>query len=360
MAMIRVEGLNLSVGTFALREVTFEVEEGEYFVILGPTGSGKTLLLECLCGLNRIDSGRVEIGGLDVTRLEPRQRGIGYVPQDYALFPHRTVEQNVAFGLRAARRSAADIRDRVDDVLNLVGIAHLADRRPAKLSGGEKQRVALARALAVGPRVLLLDEPVSAVDAEGRERLCGELRRLQRAARIATVHVCHDFAEMLTVADRVAVMNAGRIVQVGTPNDVLERPTDRFVARFVRAGNIFDAQARPDGATTRLEWADGLVCRSSERASGQVAFVVRPENVRLHRKGPEGTDHGPNVVAGTVEHVTDLGALVRVTATTTTGLGLLASVGKARFRELALSPGDRVFLSFLPADVHILSDLGQN
>ena len=361
--MIRVEGLNFSVGTFALRDVTFEVEEGEYFVVLGPTGSGKTLLLECLCGLNRIDSGRIEIGGLDVTGLEPRRRGIGYVPQDYALFPHRTVEQNASFGLSpraSGRRSAADIRERVGAVLDLVGIRHLADRRPARLSGGEKQRAALARALAVEPRVLLLDEPVSAVDAQSREHLCGELRRLQRVAGIATVHVCHDFAEMLTVADRVAVVNAGRIVQVGTPNDVLERPTDRFVARFVQAGNIFDAQARREGDLTRLECADGLVCRSSEPASGEVTFIVRPENVRLDRKGPEKADQNLNVVAGTVKEVSDLGALVRVTVSTATGLELLASVGKGRFRQLALSPGDRVLLSFLPADVHILGDLGRN
>ncbi len=358
MAMIRVEGLNFSVGSFSLRDVTFEVEEGEYFVVLGPTGSGKTLLLECLCGLNRIDNGRIEIGGLDVTGLEPRRRGIGYVPQDYALFPHRTVEQNVAFGLTAARRSAPSIRTRVKNTLNLVGIAHLADRRPARLSGGEKQRAALARALAVEPRVLLLDEPVSAVDAESRQHLCVELRRLQRDARIATVHVCHDFAEMLTVADRVAVVNAGRIVQVGTPNDVLERPTDRFVARFVRAGNIFDAQARPDGATTRLECARGLVCRSSERASGEVTFIVRPENIRVDRKTPEETDASLNAFAGTVKEVTDLGAVVSVTATTASGLALLASLGKGRFRELAPSPGDQVFLSFLPADVHVLGGGG--
>jgi len=217
--------------------------------------------------------------------------------------------------------------------------------------------VALARALAVEPRVLLLDEPVSAVDVQSREALCTELRRLQRAARVTTVHVCHDFAEMLAVADRVGVMKAGRIVQVGPAHDVLERPADRFVARFVRAGNIFDAQARREGEVTRLEYGDGLVCRSSEPASGEVAFIVRPENIRVDRESPGEAGTGLNVVAGTVTEVADLGAVVRISAAITSSPSqrMLASAGKGSLRRLALSPGDRVFLSFLTDDVHILA-----
>ncbi len=354
--MIRVEGLTFSVGSFALRDVTFEVEEGEYLVILGPTGSGKTMLLECLCGLNRIDDGRVEIGSVDVTDFEPRDRGIGYVPQDYALFPHKTVEKNVAFGLTVIRRPAArrPAGDRVDNMLSLVGISHLGSRRPVGLSGGEKQRVALARALAVRPRVLLLDEPVSAVDEQSRDHLCGELKRLHRATGLTTIHVCHNFSEMLAVADRVAVMNQGRIIQVGFPSELLELPVNRFVAEFVQAGNIFAARARPAGEMTRLECENGLICKSSKPASGQVTFLVRPENIRVDRKGPGEAVEGLNVIAGTAKEVADLGALVKVTVTTTGGLDFVASMGKGRFRELSLSSGDQVLLSFLAADVHIL------
>ena len=176
--MIRIERLNYSVGNFALQDVSLQVAEGEYFVLLGPTGSGKTLLAECICGLNRIDSGRIWIGQEDVTRLEPRYRGIGYVPQDYALFPHQSVRANVRFGLtrrllaeRGMSPEAADLMEKV--VLDLVGISHLAGRSTRKLSGGEKQRVALARALAIEPKVLLLDEPVSALDEQPGTRSAG-------------------------------------------------------------------------------------------------------------------------------------------------------------------------------------------
>jgi len=351
--MIEVHGLTLSVGAFSLKDVSLEVRDGEYFVLLGPTGAGKTLLLESLSGLNRIDAGRVEIGGIDVTDLEPRDRGIGYLPQDHALFPHRSVEENVAFGLVVRRRPAQVIRERVGEMMGLVGIAHLARRRPRGLSGGEKQRGALARALVTQPRVLLLDEPVSAVDEQSRDVLCEELRRLHASTGTTTVHVCHSFSEMLALADRVAVIHQGRIVQVGTPLGVLERPVNRFVAEFVQAGNILKAAARPEGGVTKLECGDGLVCVSSQRASGKVVFVVRPENVQLHRE-PLGEDQGNNVIPGAVKDVTDLGALVKVTVVCGSGQEFQASLSKARYRELRATPGERLFLSFAAEDVHIL------
>ncbi len=356
MVMIRVEGLSFSVGTFSLRDVTFEVEEGEYLVILGPTGSGKTLLLECLCGLNRIDDGRVEIGSVDVTDFEPRDRGIGYVPQDYALFPHKTVEKNVAFGLTVIRRPAAMIRDRVDNMLSLVGISHLGSRRPVGLSGGEKQRVALARALAVSPRVLLLDEPVSAVDEQSRDHLCGELKRLHRATGLTTIHVCHNFSEMLAVADRVAVMDQGRIIQVGSPSELLEFPLNRFVAEFVQAGNIFAARARRAGEMTRLECENGLICKSSKPASGQVTCIIRPENIYLHLDRCQAQPEVENVFEASVEEIADMGAVVTATVATASGQRLLVSMGKSQQRKLKVKAGDRVLVSFSAEDVHILPD----
>ncbi len=397
--MIDVRGLNFSVGTFALKDVALRVEEGEYFVVLGPTGSGKTLLLECLCGLNRIDSGRVEIAGTDVTDLEPRARGIGYLPQDYALFPHKTVRQNVAFGLEVQGESASAVRSSADELMGLVGVEHLAERLPANLSGGEKQRVALARALAIRPRALFLDEPVSAVDEQSRDTLCRELKALQRATATTTVHVCHNFSEMLTVADRVAVLKDGRVVQVGTPVEVVERPRDRFVAEFVRAVNLVEAQAGPappaplpggEGGgvrpLTRLE-CEGVTVFSSESGQGQVTFVVRPENIGLARARPERAAQGENVLRGKVKRVSERGALVQVTVTCGQGLEarplsccttdastrsssraapayrgdkrsleLAVSLSKREHRALDPSPGDGLFLSFSPEHVHVLRD----
>ena len=356
MVMIRVEDLYFSVGTFSLSGVSLAVEEGEYFVLLGRTGAGKTLLLECLCGLNRVDRGRVEIGGADVTALEPRDRRIGYLPQDQALFPQMTVEGNVAFGLRVRRQAPTLIRERVAAMMELAGVAHLAGRRPEGLSGGEKQRVALARALAIQPKVLLLDEPVSAVDEQSRDHLCAELKRLHRAAGITTIHVCHNFSEMLAVADRAAVMEQGRIIQVGSPSRLLGFPESRFVAEFVQAGNIFAARAGPAGEMTRLECENGLICSSTEPASGRVTCIIRPENISLCLDRCQAQPEVENVFEASVEEIADRGALVTATVATASGQRLLVSMGKSQQRRLDVKAGDRVLVTFAAGDVHILPE----
>jgi ABC-type Fe3+/spermidine/putrescine transport system ATPase subunit len=357
--MIRIENLRFSVGTFALNEVSFEVGPGEYFVLLGPSGSGKTLLLECLCGLNRIDAGRIAIGGVDVTRLEPRERGIGYLPQDYALFPHRTVRGNVAFGLADHPPRHATPQAWGDELMELVGVAPLADRLPANLSGGEKQRVALARALAIRPRVLLLDEPVSALDEQTRDAICGQLKSLQRSTGTTTLHVCHNFAEMLAVADRAGVICDGRIVQVGTPREILEHPCTSRVAGFVQAGNLFRAEARPDGAWLRLAAPGGIALaavRSSAAAPGrEVSFMVRPENVALSTAAPVDCPPGTTVLEGTVRGVADLGPLVRVTAACG-GIEVLVSMGHREYHGAKIAPGSRVFLAVSAEDVHVMEE----
>lgn len=239
--MIRAEAIRFAVGDFRLGEISLELPHGEYFVLLGAPGSGKSLFLDCLCGLNRIDSGRITIGGRDVTDLEPCERGVGYVPQDYALFPHLSVAQNIGFGLRARGLSAAKISEKVDGVAGQLDIAHLLKRWPLGLSGGEKQRVALARALVVDPNVLLLDEPVSALDEALRAEVCVELRRVQRETGTTTIHVCHNFEETRIVADRVGLLRAGRLVQLGTPAEVFAHPVDTEAARFLRVGSVAPA-----------------------------------------------------------------------------------------------------------------------
>ena len=359
--MIRVERLNFSVGKFALADVSLDVKPGRYLVLLGPSGSGKTLLLESICGLNRLDSGRVVIGGSDVTHLEPRQRAIGYLPQDYALFPHMTVAENVAFGLKYQKPESAPLDSTsVEYWMDLVDVAELATRLPRNLSGGEKQRVALARALAVRPRVLLLDEPVSALDEQTRDILCRQLRELQRTTQTTTLHVCHNFAEMLSVADQVGIIHRGRILQVGTPSEILQSPKNTFVARFVQAGNLFRVQAQTDGQWLRLKCAGGVELFSRRPSTGtlpaEVQCMVRPENIVLSTDRPTNPGTGTAVIEGVVGHLADAGPLVRVTVFRGDEIEFLVSLGKKEYNVHHLNPGDRVYVTIAPVDVHILED----
>jgi ABC-type Fe3+/spermidine/putrescine transport system ATPase subunit len=350
--MIVVDGLRFRVGAFALDGVSLEVAAGEYLVLVGPTGAGKTLLLECVCGLNRGATGRIAIGGADVTGLEPRFRGIGYMPQEYALFPHRSVAENVMFGLLQRGQSRDAARRRAGAMLERVGIAALADRRPAGLSGGEQQRVALARALAVEPKALLLDEPLSALDDQTRDAVGRELRRAHRESGAAAIHVCHDFAEMLALADRAAVMRAGRVVQAASPADLLARPRNRFVAEFVRARNILPARARREGGGSLLECAGGRTLRAATPAEGLVEVVIRPEAVALAPAGAAAGD--VNALAGMVAEVRPLGATVEVRVECGGGLRLVAALSPREREAADVVAGASVVACFRPGDVHVL------
>lgn len=390
--MIHIEGLHYSVGSFALEDISLHVRPGEYFVLLGPSGSGKTLLLECICGLNRIDSGRITISGVEVTREEPRNRSLGYLPQDYALFPDRSVAQNAVYGLvsdracyrrmlagaltglpravgRAARRMAtgapgpgrANVAStRMTELLEMTGVAHLAERLPGKLSGGEKQRVALARALAVRPKVLLLDEPVSALDEQNRDALCYELKRLQCGMHTTTIHVCHSFAEMMSVADRVGIIHQGRILQTGSPQEILQHPRTRLVAQFVQVGNLFSGQAEANGQLTSLTGPGGTRFRArrteGRMSRGSVSFVIRPENVHLARELPEGLPAEATRIEGSIQVLTDGGPLVRLVVACDGGFQILVSLSKREFGQHHLAPGERVSLAIAPDDIHVLEE----
>jgi len=233
--MIRIRNLSFGAGGFRVRDVTLDVGSGEYFVLLGPNGSGKTLLVGCLCGLIRAEAGTIGIDGRDVTDLEPRLRGIGYVPQDHGLFPHLDVAGNVAFALRARgmrrRRAAAE----VGGLVETLGLGGLMGHAPSTLSGGEKQKVVLARALAARPKVLVLDEPASALDRPTQVEVLAELVRVQRELAVTTLHVCHDLDEAQRVADRAGVMIEGRLVQTGALEDLVSKPADASVARLLQA-----------------------------------------------------------------------------------------------------------------------------
>jgi len=244
---VAVEQVSLQLGAFALRDISFALAPGETFVILGPSGAGKSVLLETIAGFYRPDTGRISVGGRDVTDAPPERRGIGFMFQDYALFPHLTVAQNVQFPLQFSHNPIEERRRRVDgrrvhELLARFGLEPLADRKPAQLSGGEKQRVALARALAMEPALFLFDEPLSALDAPTRDALRAELRALLRQLGIPAIYVTHDQAEALVLADKMAVMRDGMLLQIGMPSEIFNAPTDEFVANFVGVETVLAGQ----------------------------------------------------------------------------------------------------------------------
>ena len=307
MIPVTVEGLRKRYGQVeALRDVTLEFEAGRLSAILGPSGCGKTTLLRSIAGFVSVDAGAVHFADEDVTAMPPQGRGTAMVFQNYALWPHMTVFDNVAYGLRLRRVAAPEIRRRVLDALALVEIGDveaIARRKPGALSGGQQQRVALARALVVEPRVLLLDEPLSNLDAKVRQRLRVEVRRLQRRVNITTIYVTHDQEEALAIADRVVLLHAGQVVQSGAPEDVYRRPASVFAADFLGVGTRFEGRAEAGSlhvAGHRLPYDGG--------ARGPVLVVVRSSDVMLE---PREATASQSVLVGRVEERLFLGAFYR-------------------------------------------------
>jgi thiamine transport system ATP-binding protein len=286
--MLEVEGLRVRYGdTLAVDAVDLSVDEGEIVTLLGPSGCGKSTILRAIAGLVPVDAGRVRIGGDDVAGVPPHRRGLGLMFQDYALFPHRDVRGNVAFGPRMKGATPAAVSSRVDEVLGLVGLDGYAARSVASLSGGEQQRVALARALAPEPRLLMLDEPLGSLDRSLRERLTLELRELFVRLGCATITVTHDQSEAFTLADRVVVLRDGRVHQVGRPVDVWRTPADAFVARFLGFANVFDVEVQD--RTVDSPW--GAI--ATDREDGAAALVIRPDGARFAIDGVLGVAGAP-------------------------------------------------------------------
>lgn len=291
--MIKVKKLSIDLGEFHLRDVDLQINEGEYMVLLGPTGAGKTVLVECIVGLHEPSAGEIMVGGKDVAGLYPEERNVGYVPQDYALFPNMTVKKNLAYGLEARRLGLAEIEARIGKMMKMLGIEHLSHRYPLNLSGGEKQRVALGRALVTEPEILLLDEPLSALDENLRSELAAELRQIQRESGAIFLHVCHSFEEASDLADRIAIMKDGRIAQVGTIDEVLTNPENLFVARFARTRNFMKGIAEKSIVDGKARYIINLDCGEClhsfshaevEAAEGKVIAAIRPEDVEILRE----------------------------------------------------------------------------
>ncbi len=324
----------------ALDGLTLHLDPGELVALLGPSGCGKTTALRILAGLDHATSGSVSVGGRDLTKVPASKRDMGMVFQAYSLFPHMTVIDNVGFGLKLRGRDAAARRTRAGDMLDLVGLTEHADRYAHQLSGGQQQRVALARALAIEPSVLLLDEPLSALDAKVRVQLRDEIRRVQIEVGTTTLFVTHDQEEALAVADRVGVMNAGRLEQLAPPAELYSTPASRFVGEFVGLSNRVPAEVR-DGVASVLG-RDVPVLPGSATGAGHA--LVRPESVSV-----EADESGPARVAT----VMFLGPLSRVTCTLADGTDVIAQL--ASVDALRLRPGDRVRLEVEPSPVLVVA-----
>ncbi len=312
-AGVDIENLNLSFGdTHVLKGIDLSIEPGEFFAFLGPSGSGKSTLLRAIAGFGPTPKGRILIGGEEIAHMPPWKRTVGLVFQSYALWPHMTVRKNVAFGLEERKLPAREIVTRVDAALEMVGLLDLADRRPAQLSGGQQQRIALARTLVVEPRVLLLDEPLSNLDANLRVQMRRELRALQQKLQITTIFVTHDQEEANTTSDRMAVLNDGVIQQVGTPMELYDNPANLFVATFLGTVNVLRGVMEDADGGAQFTSTDGarIPVDSAERGSRSLMF--RPQNVVITAADTDaGADADGMRLTGTVRHVEFLGSIIR-------------------------------------------------
>ena len=359
MYSIEVQGVTKEFGRQpdairVLDDVSVEIAEREFFTLLGPSGCGKTTLLRLIAGFEDANAGEIRLSGAAIGHLPPYRRRVNTVFQSYALFPHLTVEQNVSFGLEMMDLPAPEIARRTAEALELVQMAHLARRRPAQLSGGQQQRVALARALAPRPAVLLLDEPLSALDLKLRKEMQIELKRVQSDAGITFVFVTHDQEEALTMSDRIAVMQGGRILQVGSPLEIYERPAHRFVADFIGEINFIPGTtvAGDDGRQHVMTASgDRVACHAADIRSGEsVTLAIRPERAQLSAVGTSGT------LPGTIEQVVYIGTATVYQIRLRGGDLFTLRQSNIDGGGQALAAGTAVAVSLPPAAVQVLKD----
>jgi molybdopterin-binding protein len=347
--MIEVRNLCVDLGEFVLQDISLGIEEGEYFIVLGPTGAGKTVLLESIAGLYPIKSGEIWLRGNDVTGLEPEKRRISIVYQDHVLFPHLSVRDNIVFGLKMNKTRADEMTDRLNWIAELLGISHLLHRKPDTLSGGEKQKVALGRAIITRPELLLVDEPLSALDPETRENVQHELRRLHKALGITILHVTHDFEEAIALGNRIAVIGEGQLKQVGTPEEIFRHPNSEFVARFAMTRNIFAGRAgKKANGDTIFKVGDTEFITAADVGDAQHASI-RPEDILISAEPIRSSAR--NCFPGTITRVVDKGSTLYVTVDVPPELSCL--VTRRSFTEMELGEGREVYITFKASSIHL-------
>lgn len=350
--MIAFDRVSLTLGSFRLKDVSMTIGQGDYYFIVGPSGAGKTVLLEAIAGLHLPEHGRILLRGEEITALPPERRGVALVYQDYSLFPHMTVADNVSYGLRVRGMRKADARCEVAGLLERFGLGHLADRYPGTLSGGEQQRVALARAVAVKPDILLLDEPLSALDPITQERFIDDLRRLHREDGLTIVQVSHSRRETRLLATRMAVLIDGRLVEEGRADVVLNAPKSREVATFVGIENILDGTVTANEDGYAVVDAGGRTFEAvTDAAAGEaVTLCIRADDVVI------GNGSGArNTMAGTVVAVVEDGPVAGVKVDC--GVELTAVLTRRSVQDLSLAPGTRVSVAVRATAVHVIRSL---
>ena len=345
--MISIDSVHKTLGEFSLRGVTLNVDDGEYLMLLGPTGAGKTILLETIAGIYRPEKGRISVNGRDITHVPARKRNIGMVYQDYMLFPHLTVEKNIMFGMRYRGVDDREAAKQAGKLAEMLKIHHLLSRYPNTLSGGEQQRTAIARALIMKPEILLLDEPLSALDTETRAKLRSELKRIHKDTNTTMIHVTHRFDEAFLLGSQMGIMNHGVIEQVGEPSSVFRKPRNKFVADFLGAANLFPGHAEMAGGISSID-IGGVTIESSAAVTGKVYASIRPEDILLSRKALNSS--AVNSFHGSIRKVEDHGSLLQITVDA--GVDFIVSITRRSFTDMNLGTGSPVYLTFKATEVH--------
>jgi len=347
--MIEIKDLSVELRGFLLKDITFDVQDGEYFVLLGPTGAGKTVLLEAMAGLKSVKSGQVKINGRDVTHFNLEKRNIGFAYQDYVLYRHLSVRDNISFGLMWRRKKRREIERAIDRVVELLGLTDLLDKKPLSLSGGESQKVALARAVAIKPDLLLLDEPLSAVDPETKEDYERTLKEIHNRFRLTTIHVTHDFEEAMAIGDRIAVLNEGRIVQIGTPDEIFRHPNSEFVARFVMTRNIFEGEVQDGSEGQSFLNVEGVKLAVVTDRRGRLHASIRPEDILISREPLH--SNTLNYFSGTITRIVGRGSVVCLTVNVPPEFTCL--ILHRSLEEMGLEENQKVFIAFKASAVNV-------
>ncbi len=346
--MIKLNNVSKQLGDFCIHNVSIDVKDNEYFVILGPTGAGKTAVLEMISGMYKPDNGEIWLNDRDVTNECPEQRNVGFVYQDYMLFPNLDVRENINFALKLKKTPAKIIDQQLREITKMLNIEGLLNRYPATLSGGEEQRVALARALIARPQVLLLDEPLSALDPRSKELFLQELKNIHQRFNITTIHITHDFNEALALADRIGIMNKGELVEVGTTKEVFQKPSSRFVAEFVGMENIYEGEI-----VNTIEDTGVLIGHVYMNVvtglKGKVHVAIRPEDIIITRE--RFASSARNALDGSILEILPQGSFVKLVLDV--GITMVALLTKHALEEMDLGVGQTVLAVFKTSAVHI-------
>lgn len=356
--MIEIKGLSLHVGTFTLKNINLTIGDREYFVILGPTGAGKSLLIECIAGLRLIKRGEIWVDKRVITRMPPEKRNIGYMPQDYVLFPFLDVRKNIVFGLKQYKLNKAEVYDRTEKLCHLLGITSLLSRDVRSLSGGEKQRVAMARALAPSPKILLMDEPLSNLDVQTAKRLRLELKQLTKQLGIIVVHVTHNQVEAEEIADRISIINDGKLEQVGRPQEVFFYPENEMVSDFIGAPNILDCQAYlPLGNGLAEVDCAGLHVVLAHSGSPAKKIALFPRDIYVSETQPPGPPQ-VNRFQGAISKITQYGGFIRLHINVGSSI-LQAEMPNDVFENTNLAVGKEVFVILKLRRIRVLDGTDQ-